>query len=145
MTPWKGVSFPPGTMAGNGIAETTVSSYRSINLAAKLALFDDHWFPRVVAEMNDYQFKLVKFQGEFVWHEHKHTDEVFLVLEGEMEIAFHDGAVVVRAGEMFVIPKGRQHITRATRECHALLIEPRGVVNTGDAGGALTAQSEVWV
>ncbi len=83
-----------------------MTGYRSINLAAKLARFDDQWSPRVVAEMNDYQFKLVKFQGEFVWHDHKHTDEVFLVLEGEMEIAFRDGAVTVRAGEMFVIPKG---------------------------------------
>lgn len=119
--------------------------YRSINLAAKLTRFDEHWSPRVVAEMNDYQLKLVKFQGEFVWHDHKHTDEVFLVLKGEMEIAFRDGAVTVHTGEMFVIPRGREHITRAVEECHALLIEPRGVVNTGDAGGALTAESDVWV
>jgi mannose-6-phosphate isomerase-like protein (cupin superfamily) len=126
-------------------AERPMTAYRSINLAAKLARFDDHWSPRVVAEMNDYQFKLVKFQGEFVWHDHRHTDEVFLVLEGEMEIAFRDGAVTVRAGEMFVIPKGKEHITRAVAECHALLIEPRGVVNTGEAGGTLTAASDVWV
>jgi mannose-6-phosphate isomerase-like protein (cupin superfamily) len=127
------------------LAETSMTPYRSINLAAKLAQFDDHWAPRVVAEMNDYQFKLVKFQGEFVWHDHKGTDEVFIVLKGEMEIAFRDGAVTVYAGEIFVIPRGREHITRAVNECHALLIEPRGVVNTGETGGALTAKSDVWV
>lgn len=127
------------------LAETSVTQYRSINLAAKLARFDELWSPRVVAEMNDYQLKLVKFQGEFVWHDHKHTDEAFLVLKGEMEIAFRDGAVTVGTGEMFVIPRGREHITRAVDECHALLIEPRGVVNTGEAGGAPTAKSDVWV
>lgn len=122
-----------------------MTPYRSINLAAKFAKFDDHWAPRVVAEMNDYQFKLVKFQGDFVWHQHEDTDEVFLVLKGEMEIEFRDGAVTVCAGEMFVIPRGLEHITRAGNECQALLIEPRGVVNTGDAGGALTAKNDVWV
>jgi mannose-6-phosphate isomerase-like protein (cupin superfamily) len=118
---------------------------RPVNFAEKLAKFHDHWAPRVVAEMNDYQFKLVKFQGEFVWHSHSDPDEVFIVLKGEMELAFRGGAVAVRAGEMYVVPKGREHITRATSECQALLIEPRGVVNTGDAGGALTAPKDVWV
>ena len=116
-----------------------------INFAEKLAKFDNHWAPRVIAEMNDYQFKLVKFQGEFVWHSHPDTDEVFIVLNGKMEIAFRDEAITLQAGEMFVIPKGREHITRATSECHALLVEPRGVVNTGNAGGELTAESDVWV
>ena len=91
------------------------------------------------------QFKLVKLQGEFVWHDHRDTDEVFLVLDGEMEIGFRDRTVALRAGELFVVPKGVEHITRAARECSALLIEPRGVVNTGDAGGALTAVNDVWV
>ena len=116
-----------------------------VNFAQKLAKFSEYWSPRVVAEMNDYQFKLVKFQGEFVWHDHKDTDEVFLVLNGEMEIGFRDRTVTVRAGEMFVVPKGVEHITRAARECHALIVEPRGVVNTGDAGGSLTAKSDAWV
>jgi mannose-6-phosphate isomerase-like protein (cupin superfamily) len=116
-----------------------------INFAEKLARFSDHWAPRVIAEMNDYQFKLVKFQGEFGWHSHADTDEVFIVVNGEMEIGFRDEAIVVRTGEMFVIPKGREHITRARSECHALLVEPRGVVNTGNAGGVLTAQNDVWV
>ena len=119
--------------------------HRPINFAEKLGLFHDHWAPRVIAEMNDYQFKLVKFQGEFVWHSHVDTDEVFVVLNGEMEIAFRDRAITVHAGEMFVVRKGEEHITRAKSECHALLIEPRSVVNTGDAGGGLTAQNDVWV
>jgi len=120
-------------------------SYQATNLAEKLARIAEPWAPRVVAEMNDYQFKLVKLEGEFVWHRHDDTDEAFLVLHGAMEIAFRDGSVRLGAGEMFVIPKGREHITRAAGVCHALLIEPRGVVNTGDAGGALTAGNDVWV
>ncbi len=116
-----------------------------INLAEKLSNFNEHWSPRVIAEMNDYQFKLVKFQGEFVWHDHPDTDEVFLVIEGEMQIGFRDRDVTVREGEMFVVPKGVEHITRAKSECHALIIEPRGVVNTGAAGGALTARNDVWI
>jgi len=116
----------------------------AIDLAARLATFTERWSPRVVAEMNDYQFKVVKIEGEFVWHDHPDTDEVFLVLEGEMEIAFRDGAVTLRKGEMYVVPKGVTHMTRAARECHALIIEPRGVVNTGAAGGPLTARNDVW-
>jgi mannose-6-phosphate isomerase-like protein (cupin superfamily) len=99
----------------------------------------------VVAELNDYQFKLVKLQGEFVWHDHDATDEAFIVLDGEMEIAFRDRVVTLHAGEMFVVPKGVEHITRAARECHALIVEPRGVVNTGEAGGSLTAPNDVWI
>jgi mannose-6-phosphate isomerase-like protein (cupin superfamily) len=116
-----------------------------INFREKLSKFNEHWSPRVIAEMNDYQFKLVKFEGEFVWHEHKDTDEVFLVLDGEMEIGFRDRTVPVRTGEMFVVPRGVEHITRASLECHVLIIEPRGVVNTGEAGGALTAPNDVWI
>jgi mannose-6-phosphate isomerase-like protein (cupin superfamily) len=117
----------------------------AVNLAAKLASFSEHWSPRVVAELNDYQFKLVKLQGEFVWHAHEGTDEAFIVLHGEMEIGFRDGAVTLRAGDLYVVPKGVEHITRATLECHALIVEPRGIVNTGDAGGRLTARNDVWV
>jgi mannose-6-phosphate isomerase-like protein (cupin superfamily) len=116
-----------------------------INLSEKLALFTEHWSPRVVAELNDYQFKLVKLQGEFVWHEHQHSDEAFLVIDGEMEIGFRDCTVTLRPGELFVVPRGVEHITRAARECHALIIEPRGIVNTGDAGGAQTAANDVWI
>ena len=117
----------------------------AINLAQKLSKISEHWSPRVIAEMNNYQFKLVKLLGDFVWHDHKDTDEVFLVLNGEIEIGFRDRAVTLKAGELFVVPKGVEHITRAADECHALLIEPRGVVNTGDVGGSLTAQNDMWI
>jgi mannose-6-phosphate isomerase-like protein (cupin superfamily) len=116
-----------------------------IPLAEKLSLIHEHWSPRVVAELNDYQFKLVKFEGEFVWHAHDHTDEAFLVIAGEMEIGFRDRDVTLKAGDLFVVPRGVEHITRAARECHALLVEPRGVINTGDTGGELTAKNDVWV
>jgi len=115
-----------------------------INLAGKLSALSEYWSPRVVAEMNDYQFKVVKLKGEFVWHRHDDTDETFLVLAGEMEIGLRTGAIALKAGEMYVVPKGVEHITRAEQECHALVIEPRGVVNTGNAGGALTARNDVW-
>ncbi|HLG58178.1 MAG TPA: cupin domain-containing protein [Vicinamibacterales bacterium] len=116
-----------------------------VNFAEKLARLSEHWSPRVVAELNDYQFKLVKLQGEFVWHTHHDSDEAFIVLAGQMEIGFRDGTVTLQAGEMYVVPRGIEHITRAPRECHALVVEPRGVVNTGDAGGSLTANNDVWI
>ena len=116
-----------------------------VNLADKFQKFSDHWAPRVIAEMNDYQFKVVKLQGEFVWHDHQDTDEVFMVIKGEMEIALRDDVVHLRAGDMYVVPKGVEHKPFAERECHVLLIEPRGVVNTGEAGGELRAENDVWV
>ena len=124
--------------------ETTMSS-SAINFSEKLAMFAELWSPRVVAEMNDYQFKLVKVKGDFVWHAHADTDEVFLVLEGTMHIAFRDREVQLSASEMYVVPKGVEHKPFADQECHMLLIEPRGVVNTGAAGGDLQAENNVWV
>lgn len=116
-----------------------------INFQEKLTKFQEHWQPKVIAEMNDYQFKLVKIEGDFVWHDHPETDEVFMVLAGQMTIALRDKEVVLHAGEMFVVPKGVQHKPYAAAECHILLIEPRGVVNTGAAGGAMTAVNDVWI
>jgi mannose-6-phosphate isomerase-like protein (cupin superfamily) len=117
----------------------------AINLSDKLSRFSDHWSPRVVAEMNDYQFKLAKIQGEFVWHAHADTDEVFIVLAGEMTLEFRDKAVPLATGEMYVVPKGVEHRPVAVDECSIMLVEPRGVVNTGEAGGAYTARNDVWV
>jgi mannose-6-phosphate isomerase-like protein (cupin superfamily) len=116
-----------------------------VNLEEKLAKFREPWTPKVVAQMNDYQFKVVKLQGEFVWHAHPDTDEVFLVLKGEMEVGFRDRTVTLREGELFVVPRGTEHITRAAAECSALIVEPCGVVNTGGAGGGLTAPNDVWI
>ena len=95
--------------------------------------------------MNDYQFELVKIQGEFLWHRHTDTDEVFIVLDGEMTIELRRRAVHLKSGEMFVVPKGVEHKPSAAAECKIMLVEPRGVVNTGDAGGAYTAPDDVWI
>jgi len=119
--------------------------HQAINLAHKLALFDDQWAPRVVAEMNDYQFKLVKLEGDFVWHEHRDTDETFIVLDGRLRIDFRDGAVELGPGEMYVVPRGVEHKPYAKDEVKVMLIEPRGVVNTGDQGGDRTAKNDVWI
>ena len=121
-------------------------NYKSINFQEKFGLFNEQWLPKVVAEMNDYQFKVVKLQGDFVWHDHKETDETFIVIEGEMRIDFRDGgAVTVASGEMFVVPKGVEHKPYAEREVKLLLIEPCGVPNTGESGGERTAPNDVWI
>jgi mannose-6-phosphate isomerase-like protein (cupin superfamily) len=121
-------------------------STQAINLEQKLAQFFDYWSPKVIAEMNENQIKLVKFQGDFVWHNHPETDEVFLVIKGEMAIDLPEQTVNLAAGEMFVIPKGVRHCTRAAQECQAMLIEPRGVVNTGEVEGSeLTAANDMWI
>ena len=125
--------------------ETRAGTYRPINFAAKLALIGEQWQPKVIAELNDYQLKLVRLEGDFVWHDHKDTDELFIVLEGRLRIDFRDGAVEIGAGEMFVVPKGVEHKPFAAGEVKLLLIEPRGTLNTGDAGGARTAASDVWI
>ena len=118
---------------------------KSINFQDKLSKFSDHWSPKVIAEMNDYQFKLAKLEGEFVWHNHPGTDEVFIVIEGSMCIELEDGLVELNAGEMYVVPKGVMHRPYAENECKIMLVEPRGVVNTGDADSELTAENDVWI
>ncbi|MBO9471817.1 cupin domain-containing protein [Endozoicomonas sp. G2_2] len=117
----------------------------AINLTDKLALFDEQWAPKVIAEMNDYQFKLAKLQGDFVWHRHHDTDEVFIVLDGELRIDFRDSSVYISSGEMYVVSKGVEHKPFADTEVKVLIVEPRGVVNTGDATNDQTAQNDVWV
>jgi mannose-6-phosphate isomerase-like protein (cupin superfamily) len=119
--------------------------YEPINFKEKLAKFSEHFSPKVVARMNDYEFRLAKIEGDFVWHSHAETDEVFVVVEGEMRIDFRDGAVHLRAGEMFVVPRGVEHKPFAARECAIMLVEPAATLNTGDAGGGLTAENGVWV
>jgi len=120
--------------------------YKAINFAQKLSLFDEQWQPKVIAELNDYQFTVVKLEGDFVWPRHADTDEAFIVLEGRLRIDFRDGAVHLSQGEMYVVPKGTEHKPFAEREVKLLLIEPRGVPNTGDGEkSARTARNEVWV
>lgn len=110
-----------------------------VDIAGKLSQFTDRWSPKVVARLNDYEIKLVKIEGEFVWHKHDDTDELFLVTAGELQIKMRDRTVRVQPGQLFVVPRGVEHCTVADGEVHAMLIEPAGVVNTGDAGGSLTA------
>ena len=120
-------------------------NHKAINFQEKFSLFTEQWQPKVVAEMNDYQFKVARLEGDFIWHDHQDTDETFIVIEGDLRIDFRDGAVHVGAGEMFVVPKGVEHKPYAEREVKMLLIEPRGVLNTGHEGGARTAQNDVWI
>lgn len=114
----------------------------AVDLEQKFSEFSDQWSPKIVATLNDYEVKLVKVQGEFVWHTHEGTDELFLVIEGDLTIQLRDRDVVVRPGQLFVVPRGVEHCPRADGEVKALLLEPTGVVNTGDAGGPLTAAVE---
>ena len=109
-----------------------------INLAEKLARFDDHWNPRIIADLNDSHVKLAKVRGEFVWHQHADEDEMFLVLGGTLTIELREGSVTLGPGEMVVIPKGVEHRPVAAEEVHLMLIEPRGIRHTGDVESALT-------
>ncbi len=110
-----------------------------VDLAEKLSSFTEHWSPKVVARLNDYEIKVVKVQGEFVWHTHDDTDELFLVLDGQLTIQLRDGDVALRPGQLYVVPRGVEHCPIAAGEVRAMLIERAGVVNTGSAGGKLTA------
>lgn len=121
------------------------SMYIPVNFDEKFTRFKDRWSPKIVAQMNDYHFKLVKIEGEFVWHSHADTDEAFIVLDGEMTIRFRDGEVTLRPGEMYVVPKGIEHNPVAVKECQIMLIEKAGTVNTGDANSKLTAPDDAWI
>jgi mannose-6-phosphate isomerase-like protein (cupin superfamily) len=114
------------------------------NLASTLSLFTEHWSPRIVAQLNDYDVALVKVKGEFVWHKHDDTDDFFLVLKGHLTIQLRDRDIELDKGDLFVVPRGVEHCPRADEEAHVLLIEPAGTPNTGDAGGPLTADKR-WV
>ena len=116
-----------------------------VSIGEKMMLLQEQWSPRVIAEMNDYQFKVVKLEGDFVWHDHPETDETFLVIDGELRIDFRDGSVKVGPGELYIVPKGVEHKPYAAKEVKLMLIEPRGVLNTGHAGGERTAQNDLWI
>jgi mannose-6-phosphate isomerase-like protein (cupin superfamily) len=120
-------------------------TYKAINLQQKFSLFTEQWQPKVIAEMNDYQFKIVKLEGDFIWHDHKDTDEAFIVMDGNLRIEFRDGLVDLAPGEMFIVPKGVEHKPFAEHEVKLMLIEPRGVRNTGHEGGNRSAPNDVWI
>lgn len=120
-------------------------NYSPINLQEKLSKFTEHWSPKIIAQMNDYHLKLAKVQGEFVWHAHPETDEVFLVVKGKLDIHFRDGKVSLNESALYVVPKGVDHKPVAEAECHILLIEPAGTVNTGDVVDDKTAPNDIWI
>ena len=118
---------------------------KKINLASKYKKINEHWSPKVVAEMNDYQFKLAKIKNDFIWHSHEDTDETFIVIEGKISIEFEDETVELSEGEMLVVPKGKKHRPHADEEAKIMLIEPKGVRNTGDIVSDLTSDDNQWI
>ena len=118
---------------------------KKINFKSKFDKFNDLWSPKVIAEMNDYQFKLAKIKDDFIWHEHNDTDEVFIVISGVIWIEFKDETIQINAGEMIVVPKGTKHRPYAKEEAQIMLVEPKGVVNTGDIESDLTALNDQWI
>jgi len=118
---------------------------KKINLKSKFQKFTDQWSPKVIEEMNDYQFKLVKIENDFTWHKHDDTDETFLVIEGKMGIEFEDQTIELSEGEMIVIPKGKKHKPYADKEAKIMIIEPKGVTNTGDVTNDFTTENDQWV
>ena len=116
-----------------------------VNLAGKFNAFDEQWSPRIVGEVNDAHVKLAKIQGEFVWHSHATEDEMFLVVKGSMTIKLPERDVELTEGEFFIVPKGVEHCPVADEECWILMIEPKGTLNTGDAGGERTVDEPEWI
>ena len=116
-----------------------------INLSACLRQFSEHWSPRIVASLNDQEVKLAKFQGAFDWHAHENEDELFLVVHGEFTMRFRDRSVILREGEMIVVPRGVEHRPVAEQECHVLLFEPAGIINTGNARKSDKTNSAKWL
>jgi mannose-6-phosphate isomerase-like protein (cupin superfamily) len=116
-----------------------------VNLKEKLALFNDHFSPKIVGELNGQHVKLVKFDSEFVWHKHDHEDELFLVLEGSFTMEYRDKSVEVNKGEFVIVPRGVEHRPVATSEVSILLFEPAGTLNTGNAQSDLTVEKLEWI
>jgi len=126
------------------MARSEVPVIEKVVLSQKLALFSDLWSPKVVGEVNDFQVKLVKLQGEFVWHSHQAEDELFLVLRGRLRMRFREREILIDPGEFVIVPRGTEHCPVADEEVHVLLLEPKTTLNTGSAGGERTRQAE-WI
>ena len=118
---------------------------KKINFLSKFSKFNELWSPKVIAEMNEYQFKLAKIKNDFIWHSHEETDETFIVIEGSMSIEFESETIKLNEGEMIVVPKGKKHRPFAKEEAKIMLIEPRGIKNTGDVSDDLTAENDQWI
>ena len=118
---------------------------KKVNIKKKFSKFSEYWSPRVLAEMNDYQFKIAKIKGDFIWHNHEHTDEVFIVIEGSMKIYLKDNTIHLSEGDLYVVPKGIDHKPFAERECKIMLVELRGTKNTGNQTNNLTFKDNQWI
>lgn len=116
-----------------------------INFLDKFSKIEDHWAPKIIAALNNYHLKLAKVYGDFIWHNHIDTDEVFIVIEGELRIDFRDSSLTVKSGEMVVVPKGVDHKPYAEKECKILLVEPAGIINTGSTLGKYTVLKDEWI
>lgn len=129
------------------LEEAPQKDYEAVNLADKLALFDEQWSPRIVAELNGQYVKLAKVQGEFVWHDHAEEDELFLVLKGELTLRFRDGEVQVGPGELYVVPRGVEHQPFAAQETHLMLFEPKATAHTGEVRDEKTVEvaDQAWI
>lgn len=117
----------------------------AVNIKSKFRKVSDYWSPKIIAQMNDYHFKLAKFKGDFIWHRHADTDETFIVFKGDLTIEIGDRRVRLKEGDLFVVPKGVEHRPVAEEECYIMLIEPAGTINTGNSGGELTAPDGEWI
>jgi mannose-6-phosphate isomerase-like protein (cupin superfamily) len=120
-------------------------NYNPINLEEKFTKFSEHFQPKIIAQMNNYHFKVAKVKGDFVWHSHPETDEAFIIIDGELKIEFRDSEVNLKKGEMFVVPKGVEHKPFAKNECRIMMVEPAGTLNTGNAGGERTVEKPEWI
>lgn len=116
-----------------------------VNLTNKFSLIREQWDPKIIAQLNDFHIKIAKIEGEFVWHSHPETDEMFLVIAGELNIHLRDGLLHLMPGELCIIPKGVEHMPAAAEECQILMVEPVGTLNTGDAGGEMTKEEIAWI
>ena len=128
-----------------GLIKIMIKENIKINFREKFDKFYDHWKPKVITELNDYQFKLVKIKGDFIWHNHEETDEAFIVLDGKIFIEFEEKIEEINEGEMIIVPKGIKHRPYAKTEAKIMIIEPKGVVNTGEILDKLTAPNDDWI
>jgi len=116
-----------------------------INIKEKLSLFSDHWSPRIIGELNGQYVKLAKVKGEMVWHSHADEDEMFLILKGSLTLKFRDGEVTINEGEMYIVPKGVEHLPIAEEECQLMLFEPKSTAHTGEVVSELTKNDQEWI
>lgn len=129
----------------SGLTKIMIKKNIKINFREKFEKFSEHWKPKVITELNDYQFKLVKIKGDFIWHNHEDTDEAFIVLDGKIFIEFEEKIEEINKGEMIIVPKGIKHRPYAKTEAKIMIIEPKGVVNTGEILDKLTAPNDDWI